>query len=82
MPHPTHTLVSSEDPQPMGMFGWMPTLPWNKPKDIRLPNESGIRDPRIPLSPMDALKEALGNYKALSSEEGPLKGLQKAGTVR
>lgn len=65
-------------PQPMGMFSWMPTMPWNRPKDINLPNESGIRDPRIPMSPMEALKEALGTGQAIASEADPLKGLQNA----
>lgn len=79
---PPDAMMSTEGPQPMGMLSWMPTMPWNKPKDIPLPNESGVRDPRIPMSPIEALKEALGNYKAIASEDDPLKGLQKAGSVR
>jgi hypothetical protein len=61
-----------------GKSTWWESLRGKKERDIKLPNESGKRDPRIPPSVGDTLKKSMGLHKAMRDDSDPLKGLLAA----
>jgi len=74
---PPGAMVSTEGPVSMGR-SWNPFGRLFGPRDVELPNESGMADPRIP-QPLEALRKAFDAANAIASEKDSLKGLQKAG---
>ena len=58
---------------------WLERLRGKRTRDIELPNESGVVDPRLPPQPYDQLKKAFKTAKKISTFDNAVEGLKKAG---
>ena len=80
---PPDTMMSSQGSMGMGNpFMNMMRRMMNRPKDIELPAESGMVDPRIieqSANPLEQLKKAFGAANKIAAEDDALQGLYRAG---
>ena len=80
---PPDAMMSTQGPMGMGNpFTNMMKRMMNRPKDIELPAETGMVDPRIleqSVNPLEQLKKAFGAAQNVAAEDDALKGLYRAG---
>ena len=66
MPSPLNALISTDPPKPMGWMAALKALmPFGSdPQNIRLPSESGMRDPRLPPPDQEEQRRAFAEANA------------------